>query len=476
MSRIHCYLILMIIIWGMLGIIGATPSFAKTACTQSPSSSAVYDRQAATCWAEANWNHPENGSGDCAGLVAGALGFGGIDDLSSNVTSNAQIVQWMLDHPNRWEFRNSANELEAGDFILYSYHSEALNNWMQTSPTSLWDHSAFVVGPGKIDAWNDEEHNQRFDIFDTSLSDHNLPLNQRKYVHIFLTEKPNAPTLVYPSNDVVIGHPFEINLELAEIDPTELINLYVEIAGDSAFSDIIWHPDGPIQTTHYMFVTLPNGQYYIHARQERTNGSTSDWSPAISFSVINVSGITPTILFPQEGQGVANNFVLQVSPATLNNSGRFDFYYEVATDSGFSNIVSHTGQVWEISPSIPIGLAGGTYFVRVKQGNTIDQASDWSPTISFSVVTAEIWGYIYDGGQRLTQGPLNMCVRSPSASWEDCHVQTLSSPWYYRANLDASNGDRRVTISVELPGQAMTECGNGQIVPGHSVQIDCHVR
>ena len=83
-------------------------------------------------------------------------------------------------------------------------------------------------------------------------------------------------------------------------------------------------------------------------------------------------------------------------------------------------------------------------------------------------VISRVYGYIYIHGVAMTQGPVAMCIET------DCHVQTLSSPWYYFD--DAPTG--HVQVKLKWPNDASGEyivCGAGTIVVDVSTQIDCHI-
>ena len=440
-----------------------------------------FDSDAAVAWALANNMNDGKPRGvgskqdigrDCATYVAGALHDGGLTELSTDIHGNHDIIAWMARHQydGIWEFR-PLDQLVKGDFVLYSGIPN-LSEQNYTADNNLdWSHSALVIAPNTVAMWNPEEYGVSIDWYNTTVLG---PMRSRLGVHII--RHPGVPRLLSPTADSVLAPFFVFRVEPGALNGAERALFDAQIARDSSFTDIVWTPPNPFSASQQTYVTLSNGDYYVRIRQQDSFGDTSDWTNPVAIHVTSVnSENAPVIVSPTNRQGVANNFTLLVNPGRLNYQNQFGIYYEIASDSNFRDVVVHTEGAWEMSTAFPIGLPGGIYYVRVKQTDTRDHISDWSPPIAFNIVTAEVWGYIYADGRQVTQGPLNMCVSSPSAGWEDCDIQTLSSPWYYRANLDASSGDRRVTISVELPGQAMTECGNGQIVSGRSVQIDCHV-
>jgi hypothetical protein len=140
-----------------------------------PAKAAVaFNRQAAVAWAVANNYGDGSGRGSsegrwCATYIGRAWAAGGMPDASASWTGNNQIVRWMLNHPNDWEFRDK-NALELGDIVLLSYNSSAgTSNWSYINEhgQSLWDHSAIVTGTGLLSAWNNERLNVSMNFFST---------------------------------------------------------------------------------------------------------------------------------------------------------------------------------------------------------------------------------------------------------------------------------------------------------------------
>ncbi len=117
----------------------------------------TYNRDSAVKWANDNNDNCkcQREGQYCATYVARSLHAGGLNTLTS-WNRNGQIIQWMIDNPSMWEDR-PLDQLEKGDFVLYSEHAHAPDNWSYIHPTdgwSLWGHSAFVISPSKVSAWN----------------------------------------------------------------------------------------------------------------------------------------------------------------------------------------------------------------------------------------------------------------------------------------------------------------------------------
>lgn len=130
-----------------------TPSSVEAAVT--------FNRSAAIAWAQANNRNDGVAYGSsqgryCTNYIARAWNAGGLN-VPTTWIGNGQIVSWMLNNPNSWEFL-SLDQLVAGDIVLYSDNAGAPSNWsyLNSAGASLWLHSALVVAPGRVAAWNSE--------------------------------------------------------------------------------------------------------------------------------------------------------------------------------------------------------------------------------------------------------------------------------------------------------------------------------
>lgn len=84
----------------------------------------------------------------------------------------------------------------------------------------------------------------------------------------------------------------------------------------------------------------------------------------------------PTITSPQNGAVInASSVDISVSPGALNYTEQADYRFDIATDSGFSNIV--WSQDWTTDRTHTVSLEQGQYWLRVRQGDTVSLGSDW---------------------------------------------------------------------------------------------------
>lgn len=100
-----------------------------------------------------------------------------------------------------------------------------------------------------------------------------------------------------------------------------------------------------------------------------------------------------------------------------------------------------------------------------------------------------IWGYIYINGQLVTpqnvysllgRSSVLMCVTSTdnSPTFRDCHYQSLSARWYYRADIP-NNRDYEISIFVRssnYPGHIGEQvCAGLTMRPGEAGFQDCYL-
>jgi hypothetical protein len=122
----------------------------------------------------------------------------------------------------------------------------------------------------------------------------------------------------------------------------------------------------------------------------------ADASPNPNRDILNSGGIggepgdpgTPSITSPANGSTVSTlTFNVVVQQGSLNYTGQGDWAIQVANNPGFSNLIKDGPFVRSTTQSVTVP-ASGTYYARVKQGDTVGMVSYWSSTISFNVQTA----------------------------------------------------------------------------------------
>ena len=165
-----------------------------------------------------------------------------------------------------------------------------------------------------------------------------------------------------------------------------------EIATDSGFTTIV--KSSLNDTTHLTSWTIPtslapNIAHYIRVRYKSAT-YTSSWSNTVNFTTLNVGVVTPTITAP-----IAEATDVLVTP-TITTSG-YNFVggsetnistdWEIATDSGFTNIVkSSLADTVNLTSWTPTALNDMTgYYVRARH-KSVNYTSNWSASVHFTTV------------------------------------------------------------------------------------------
>ena len=178
---------------------------------------------------------------------------------------------------------------------------------------------------------------------------------------------PDVPVQIYPTD----GSNMPGNTILFEWNPSARANnYYLQVATDSGFTNIIYGAWVGNYIGVYLSGFPDNGQtYYWHVAAGNSLGSSSY---ASTWSFINgPSSIpdTPALVFPTNGSNVAGNTILFEWSLTARAN---NYYLQVATDSGFSNIIYGA---W-VGNYIGVYLSGfpddgQTYYWRVAAGNSL---------------------------------------------------------------------------------------------------------
>ena len=130
---------------------------------------------------------------------------------------------------------------------------------------------------------------------------------------------------------------------------------------------------------------LHYGKKYYWRSRSRTLTDTSLWSNAIMFNTLDAPIITTPI----------NNATLSPSNFfvhTVHNKGNKEYYYELASESGFNYPIYFNGisMTFSLNPGIPDGTSfstlinglpsSGDVYIRLKVKNDVD-SSEWSDVV-----------------------------------------------------------------------------------------------
>ena len=178
-----------------------------------------------------------------------------------------------------------------------------------------------------------------------------------------------------------------------------LANSSWEISTDSSFTNIVKSSmNSPTNLTSWTVAGLSNSTtYYARMMYTGTSGVTSQWSNAIYFTTVvaPISIVTPSIISPASGStGIAINFTASSTAFTLasGNDTQASASWELATDSGFTNIVQSSLNDTVNLTSWPItGLINSkVYYIRVMYTGTSGYSSPWSSVDFFTTIPAPI--------------------------------------------------------------------------------------
>lgn len=167
-----------------------------------------------------------------------------------------------------------------------------------------------------------------------------------------------------------------------------------QIATDINFSNIV---KSEVNSTGYRETYAFSGlndltKYYIRVRHKGTTTGYGPWSEPVEFTTIIRNTInTPAITSPtNNASGIQTTLSILSSAFAVSGGG--DIHkssdWQVATDSGFNNIVSQSNEdTINKTKYTPQGLISSkTYYARVRYKGNVLPASAWSPTITFSTI------------------------------------------------------------------------------------------
>lgn len=163
-----------------------------------------------------------------------------------------------------------------------------------------------------------------------------------------------------------------------------------QMATDSGFTNIVKSTTGDTvnKTTWSVTGLSPNTTYYVRVRYKGTSLPYSAWSTVNQFNTIHVN--TPSITSPSNGAtGLIPTMTL--SGSAFSVTGASDTHlssdWQIATDSGFTNIVSSLTADTTNKTSWTVNLSlNTTYYIRVRYKGTTYGNSNWSTTVSFSTI------------------------------------------------------------------------------------------
>ncbi|XWX04574.1 S8 family serine peptidase [Aggregatilineales bacterium SYSU G02658] len=284
--------------------------------------------------------------------------------------------------------------------------------------------------------------------------------------------QPGMPTITSPAQGANVTNPVSLTVQPGATNYTGAFDFHVQVARDAGFTQIVADNGG--SWSHSTTMSLGNlqpGQYFVRVRQGDQVSQASDWTPPRSFVVVSPPGM-PTITSPAQGANVTSPVSLTVQQGATNYTGVFDFHVQVALDAGFTQIVADNGNSWSQSPTMSLGnLPPGQYFVRVRQGDRVNQASNWTPPRSFVVVSPPGMPTITSPAQGANvTSPVSLTVQPGATNYTgvfDFHVQVALDAGFTQIVADNGNSwSQSPTMSLGNlpPGQYFVRVRQGDRV------------
>lgn len=165
-----------------------------------------------------------------------------------------------------------------------------------------------------------------------------------------------------------------------------------QIATDSSFNNIVSQvSNNSSNKVSYIPTGLgPATTYYARVRYKATLYGYSNWSTTLTFTTQVASSVnTPIITFPTNNatnQALTLNLTSSAFAVNIGSDTHEGSDWQIATDSGFSNIVSQVVNSSSDKTTRTVsGLSGGvTYYARVRYKGLAYGYSSWSTTVVFT--------------------------------------------------------------------------------------------
>lgn len=219
----------------------------------------------------------------------------------------------------------------------------------------------------------------------------------------------------------------------------------VDVATDNAFANKVVSKPGIVPSTGpTTSVVLPvlngNQTYYWRAFSVSGSASTAAQAPKSFYVGPNVTLTPPVIESPSGGvvQSVTPTFTVADVGRTGTPGGTIFYDFQVASDSGFTNIIADSGQVSEqpaqTSWTSTVSLGGSNYSLRVQALDPADSVTTPFTTTSFQVQPFDVTKAI------MMANPGNFMV-----SWaQTANITSVDfEPDYFYVAFDKMNGPDR---------------------------------
>jgi hypothetical protein len=222
-----------------------------------------------------------------------------------------------------------------------------------------------------------------------------------------VSSAPISPTLLLPLNNSAAN---PVNLNLVWSKPTGATGYNVLLATDSAFTNIILNDSTLTDSVRAVTNLNPLTTYYWKVRAI-TSGSWGAFSGVFNFKTLGVP-VQVTLSNPANNStnqpvNLAFNWFKSVdqtnAPFVISN-----YWFEMATDAGFTNIVTRDSLLSDTTKSLT-GLSYlTTYYWRVKAKNQIDWGTFSTAWTFTTVVSVPAVPSLLSPLNNSTGNPLNL--------------------------------------------------------------------
>jgi hypothetical protein len=188
--------------------------------------------------------------------------------------------------------------------------------------------------------------------------------------------------LVSPANGAV-AQPVSLSLVWNKVNTAT--SYYVQVATDTGFTSIFTQ-DSTLTDSLKSISGLSNSAVYYWRVRAKNTGGTSNWTSRWSFTTIIAAAATPTLVSPATGiigEPISLSLIWnKVSTAT-------SYYFQVATDTGFTSIFKQDSTLTDTLKS-DSGFAFSTlYYWRVRAKNA-GGVSAWSEVRNFTTMATGV--------------------------------------------------------------------------------------
>lgn len=197
------------------------------------------------------------------------------------------------------------------------------------------------------------------------------------------TTAPSKPQLKSPQNGMYVSCPLILEWEGGEDLYSGTEKFDVEVAKDSAFSNIVIRDS--TSENRYVIEKLSDGVYYWRVRARDRAGNIGEWSATNNFRIDATPPSTPLLLNP------SNNFITNSTSVSLSwyasedsGSGVNFYQLQISTTSDFSVLVRDES----IRDTVfNVVLSEGTYYWRVRAVDNVGNRGEWSEIRKFRIDT-----------------------------------------------------------------------------------------